>query len=91
MEEAIARGITGGTLARGNDCRNGTIKSFAKVLRYEAIKVEGSSSKRPWNFRFTVQNGHKRSHPETAGGREAAHAEDALVEREARRRIMQSK
>lgn len=49
----------------------------------------GSSSKRPWNFRLTIQNGHKRGHPEAPGGREASRAENALVEGEARWRILQ--
>lgn len=90
MKEAIARGIAGETLARGNDWRNGTSESFAKVRCYETIKaVGGSSSKRPWIFRLTIQNSHKRGHPEAPGGREASRAKNALVEGEARWRILQ--
>lgn len=39
MKEAIARRIAGETLTRGNDWRNGTSESFAKVRCYETIKA----------------------------------------------------
>lgn len=39
IKETIARGIAVEMLARGNDCRNGTSESSAKVRHYEAIKA----------------------------------------------------
>lgn len=50
--------------------------------------IKTSCSKRPWNFRFTVQNGHKRSHIEAAGRGEVTFAEDSVVEGETWRRIL---
>lgn len=92
MKETIARA---GLPAKR--WREGTIAATVVLPRKfrESTTVRGdkskprSFSKRPWNFRLAVPYGHKRGNPEAPGGREASHAEDALVEGEAGRRILQ--
>lgn len=78
------------TLTRGNDWRNGTSGKFRESTMLRDDKSSGgSSSKRPWNFRLAIQNGHKRGYPEAPGRREASRAENTLVEGEAGWRILQ--